>query len=154
MRISKTEEYGLRLVVDLAVHGGQLSIHELAEREGLPDATVAKVVARLRSAGVVTASRGRNGGYALAEPPETTSLATVLAAFDDAVYDTSFCERMAPEGQCCAHVDGCGLRPVWRSLTDLIGNFLEGISVADVVRDGRGGPAPARPLPLLAESGA
>ena len=154
MRVSKTEEYGLRLVVDLAVHGGQLSIRELAECEGLPETTVAKVVARLREAGVVHATRGRNGGYVLAASPEETTLATVLAAFDDEVYDISFCERMAPEGQCCVHSDGCGLRPVWRSLTHLIGNFLSGITVADVVRDGGPGPAGERSLPLAAGSGA
>jgi DNA-binding IscR family transcriptional regulator len=60
VRVSKSEEYGIRLVMSLALSGSQLTIRELAEREGLPDTTVAKVVGRLRRAGLVEAERGRD----------------------------------------------------------------------------------------------
>ncbi len=96
MRITKFEEYGLRLVLRLAAAGGQLTIRELAEREGIPEATVAKVIARLRAAGLVRAARGRNGGYALAEPASAITIARIVEAFDERLYDPGFCDRMAP----------------------------------------------------------
>jgi Rrf2 family protein len=140
MRVSKTEEYGVRLVLSLASSGGQRSIRELAAGEGLPEPTVAKVVSRLRRAGLVEAARGRNGGYALARPAEALTLASVLAAFTERPFDRSFCTRMTPAGAPCVHTRGCGLKPVWHGLDAVIGSFLSRITVADVVQ-GRSAPS-------------
>lgn len=155
MRITKSEEYGLRLVMSLAVSNSQLTIRELAEREDLPETTVAKITARLRQAGVVRAERGRNGGYSLAEPADELTLARVVEAFDERVYDGSFCGRMSPGRSQCTHTSGCGLRPVWRSLTELIGGYLSGITVDDIInrRPGHTAPAAGCELPLAIGQG-
>lgn len=134
MRVTKAEEYGLRLVIRLASEGGQLAIRELADQERLPETTVAKIVGRLRRAGVVTAERGRNGGYALSSPADRITIARVVEAFDERIYDPAFCDRMSPGNETCAHSTSCGLRPVWRGLTAVIGDFLAGITVADVIQ--------------------
>lgn len=123
----------MRLVMCLAADGGQLTISELATREGLPEPTVAKVVGTLRRAGLAEAARGRNGGYRLAQPAEDLTLAHVVAAFDDSLYDATFCQRMKGENGRCLRQTRCGLRPVWRGLTEVIGRFLSEITVADVI---------------------
>jgi Rrf2 family protein len=148
VRITKFEEYGLRLILRLAADGGQLTIRELAERERIPEATVAKVIGRLRAAALVRAVRGRKGGYALAEPPAELTIARIVEAFDERLYDPGFCQRMAPGDAACSRAPSCGLRPVWRGLTAVVGDFLAGITVADVLA---GGAAPRRGvLPLAA----
>lgn len=141
MKVTKAEEYGLRLVMSLAVDGGQLTIRELAEREGLPETTVAKVIARLRKAGVVDAERGRNGGYQLAGEATELTLAHVVEAFDETMFDAGFCDRMTPGDGPCARADRCTLRPVWRSLSDVVATFLGGITVADLLRSPDDEPA-------------
>ena len=133
MRISKHEEYGLRLVTQLAGRQDQVAIREMAAFEGLPETTVAKVVARLRKAGLVSSERGRNGGYTLTLPPDEITLAQVVEAFGSGVYDGDFCARMSSGGD-CAHDEKCGLRPVWHGLGAVIGNFLAGVTVADLVQ--------------------
>ncbi len=148
MRVSKSEEYGLRLVMSLAVSGAQLTIRELAEREDLPDTTVAKVVGRLRRAGLVEAVRGRNGGYTLTRSADEISLAHVVNAFEAEVFSSDFCSTMSPGDGPCAKSAGCGLKPVWRGLRNVIGNFLDGITVADIVAGGPG--AENNLLPVLA----
>jgi Rrf2 family protein len=142
VKVSKSEEYGLRLVMSLATDGGQLAIRELAEREGLPEATVAKVIGRLRRAELVEAVRGRHGGYTLSRPAESVTLAEVVAAFDDALVITDFCRRMTPGDADCVRAGSCTLRPVWRGLTAVIGDFLSRITVADLI-SGSVGAAPA-----------
>jgi len=149
VRITKSEEYGLRLVIRLASDGGQLTIRELADSEQLPEPTVAKVIGRLRRSGVVSAERGRNGGYSLTKPAEEITIARVVEAFDERVYDPAFCDRMSPGDDTCTHSTGCGLRPVWRGLTTVIGEFLAGITVADVIT-GRPSPPPRDTLPIVA----
>jgi Rrf2 family protein len=146
VRISKSEEYGLRLVMRLAENGGQLNIRELAEHELLPETTVAKVVARLRRGGVVRAERGRNGGYSLTTPADQISIGRVVEAFNDRIYEPGFCERMSPGDDACAHNSSCGLRPVWRGLTAVVADFLAGITVADVIADGASGSRIVLPL--------
>ncbi len=148
MRITKAEEYGLRLVIRLARNGGQLTIRELADVEHLPEATVAKVVGRLRRSGIVAAERGRNGGYALTSSADRITIARVVEAFDERIYDPAFCDRMSPGDDACAHSSSCGLRPVWRGLTAVIGDFLAGITVADVIRGGIQQPSDAL-LPVV-----
>ena len=147
MRVSKSEEYGLRLVMSLAVSGEQLTIRELAEREGLPDTTVAKIVGRLRRAGLVEAVRGRNGGYTLTRSADEISLADVVNAFEAHVFSSDFCNTMSPGDGICAKSADCGLRPVWRSLRNVVGNFLDGITVADIVSGGD--PASGDLLPVV-----
>ncbi len=132
MRVSKVEEYGVRLVMSLAVAGRQLTVRELARRERLAEPTVAKVIARLRLAGLVKAERGRAGGYTLVRRPESITLASVLAAFGSASSLRSFCERMSPEGL-CVHIPNCTLWPVWRDLGGLIQGYLAGITVRDLI---------------------
>ncbi len=135
MRVTKAEEYGLRLVMSLALEENQLSIRELAARETLPEPTVAKVISRLRHAGIVTSERGRNGGYTLADSADQINLAQIVEAFSEPLYDRGFCDRVTPTDEPCAHLSSCGLRPVWRGLADLVGGFLSRITVEDIIRE-------------------
>lgn len=156
MRVSKSEEFGLRLVMSLARDGGRLNIRELAALEQLPETTVAKVVGRLRLAGIVEAERGRNGGYSLTRVSDQITLARVVEAFGHRLYDGAFCERMSPDGD-CAHTGSCRLQPVWSGLGAVIGNFLAGITVADVIRGdappaGFAATSAARPVATVWES--
>jgi Rrf2 family protein len=112
-----------------------MTIRQLAERESLPEATVAKVVSKLRRSGIVRAERGRNGGYSLSASARDITIARVVESFDSGIYGPEFCDRMTPGDARCANHDGCGLRPVWRGLTAVIGDFLNSMTVADV-RDG------------------
>jgi Rrf2 family protein len=154
MRITKNEELGVRLVASLARSGGQLTIRELAGAEQVPETTVAKVVARLRRAGLVAAERGRNGGYSLAHPAERITLADVVGAFDSGPFGDHFCARMN-SGTVCAHDSDCELRPVWRGLGALVGNFLAGHTVADLVQGRAADRTTARleQLPVVGTSG-
>ncbi len=154
MRITKSEELGVRLVASLARDGGQLTIRELASAEQVPETTVAKIVAHLRRAGLVMAERGRNGGYSLAHPAERITLADIVGAFEPGPFGDHFCARMN-SGAVCVHDSDCELRPVWRGLGALVGNFLAGHTVADLVQ--RRADAPSRAaldqLPVVGANG-
>jgi Rrf2 family protein len=142
VQISKKEEYGLRLVTRLAADGGRLSIRELADLEGLPETTVAKVISRLRRAGLVVAERGRNGGYSLKDDASRITVGRVVATFGGTIYGPEFCDRMTPGDRGCTHLSDCGLKPLWHGLRTVVGDFLDSITVADVMngsarRDGQ-----------------
>jgi len=154
VRLAKGEEYGVRLAMSLALAGRQLTVPEIAEREGLPEPTVAKVLSELRKGGVVAAERGRQGGYELARPAEQTSVLAILRAMDGPLFEGSFCRHDEADLADCVHDGDCGLLPVWLQLEQLIEGFLAGISLADVAA-GRlaGRQAPASVLAAPPRSG-
>ena len=136
MRISKPEEYGIRLAMSLAIAGRQLSVSELSELEDMPEATVAKVLSRLRQAGLVMAARGRQGGYELAAPPETVTVLQVLQAMDRGPRKGSCCQLDVLETEPCVHRPGCGLRPLWRRLEAKIHEMMGQVSLAEIANPG------------------
>jgi Rrf2 family iron-sulfur cluster assembly transcriptional regulator len=134
MRISKAEEYGVRLVMRLAAHGRQLTVTQLAELENLPEPTVAKVLSPLRRGGIVRAERGRHGGYSLSASPSRISVGQVLEALGEPLFEGRFCYGTeAPDDRGCPREDGCGLRSVWRHIETMVMRVLFGTSLNDLL---------------------
>ncbi len=136
MKVSKTEEHGLRLVMTLAKEGRQMTISTLAEKEGLSEALIAKLLGILRKGGVVKAERGRKGGYELARPPGEISLASVVRALGPALFRGCLeIGGKSPHAVDCAHVANCGLRPVWGIIEEKITHMLDQVSVEELVQE-------------------
>ena len=131
MLITRNEEYGVRLVLRLARQQEQLTVTQLAELENLPEPTVSKVLLQLRRARLVSAERGRNGGYTLVDPPETTSVARVLGALGEPLFAGRFCQS---EPSCdCPNDSECGLRSVWSHIDRMIEAVLSGTTLKDLL---------------------
>lgn len=138
MKLSSQEEIGLRCLVQLARHpDGSSTIHEVAKAEGLTPAYVAKILGILRRGGLVVATRGRDGGYALVRGAEDIHLSEALIALGGRLYDTEFCEdhsANAAAGGRCAHERNCSIRPVLVNLDRLIHDALGRVSLKSLIR--------------------
>ncbi len=135
MKITTSEEYGLRLALQLAACFPQgLTLAELAAREGMAQPLAAKVLAKLRHAGVVRARRGRAGGYELAAPPATVTLDRVLAALGQPLFHPTFCQDHGGETDCCVHTQACSVRPLLFHLDRLFRDFFAGTNLADLLQ--------------------
>ncbi|OFV80260.1 MAG: hypothetical protein A2Y78_10650 [Acidobacteria bacterium RBG_13_68_16] len=134
MKITATEEYGMRCMLQLALHHGEIvPLSELAGTEGIAPPFAAKVLLGLRRAGLVVATRGRNGGYALAAPPEQITVLRILKALGKPLFDSTFCrEHGSPDATDCSRLTDCSLRPVWAHLDALLRRFFEQTTLADL----------------------
>jgi Rrf2 family iron-sulfur cluster assembly transcriptional regulator len=134
MKITATEEYGMRCMLQLALHHGQVvPLSALAGTEGLAPPFAAKVLLGLRRAGLVMATRGRNGGYTLAAPPEQITVLRILKALGKPLFDSTFCrEHGSPDATDCSRLTDCSLRPVWAHLDALLKRFFEQTTLADL----------------------
>jgi len=139
MKITATEEYGLRCMLQLALRGEQtVPLSDLARAEGIALPFAAKVLLRLRRGGLVVAARGRHGGYTLAAPPERITVLSILAALGKPLFDSSFCrEHGAPDESACSRLTDCSLRPVWAHLDAMLRQFFSQTTLADLVRGER-----------------
>jgi len=113
MKLSTQEEYGLRLLLQMARHEEQsVTLSDLSKREGLSQPNVAKLMRRLRRAGFVKSTRGQAGGYTLARPSVDIRVGEVLNALGGRLYDATFCDRHAGAHASCTHSGDCSIRPV------------------------------------------
>ena len=84
MRLSSKTDYGLRALIDLALHASGLPVqsHDIATRQGIPESYLNQLLILLRRAGLIRSLRGPQGGHQLARPPRAISIADVVAALD------------------------------------------------------------------------
>ena len=122
----------MRLVMRLASAGRQQTLGDLAESEGLPEPTVAKLLGIMRRGGVVDAVRGRNGGYILADIPERLSVGNVLRCLNGDPLFSYPCTNK--EDRDCSRSTDCGLRSVWGHLARRVVGVLDQTTIADLLQ--------------------
>jgi len=135
MRISAVEEYGLRCLLALARQGteNQLSISEIAEVEGLSVPYASKLLAILRRAGLVTAERGRGGGFSIATDPANINLYEALTALGGPMIDPKHCSRFAGQKDQCVHTERCSIHDVLGGLAGYVQSFLSRTTLSDLI---------------------
>lgn len=71
MKVSSRFRYGLRLLVDLAASYGKglVLLKDIAECEKISKKYLEQIVITLRTAGLISATRGSKGGYFLTKHP-------------------------------------------------------------------------------------
>src|SRR5437868_14365872 len=84
MRLSSKTDYGLRALIDLALHESGLPVqgHDIATRQGIPESYLNQLLILLRRAGLIRSVRGPQGGHHLARPLRAISIADVVSALD------------------------------------------------------------------------
>ena len=105
MKITAQEEYGLRCLLHLARTRDPLgqNIREIAEAENLSIPYVAKLLAVLRRAGLITSVRGRKGGYLLARPAGDIRLGEVMQALGGPLHIRRLTDSEAKTPFDCYH---------------------------------------------------
>ena len=135
MHISAVEEYGLRCALQLAAlpDGSLLAASQIAEREGISVQYASKIMHLFRRAGLVSASRGMQGGFRLVKAPAEISVRMVFNALREEAR-TEFCTQHKGLQQECVHLKSCSVRPVWDVLFSYFDAVLEKLTLADLVR--------------------
>lgn len=87
MHISAKGDYGLRAMLDLALHDGQGPIlrADIASRQNIPEAYLVQLLNLLRKSGIVHSIRGPKGGHLLLKRPDELTVSEVLAALEGPV---------------------------------------------------------------------
>lgn len=120
----------------LAEHYGHglLSLTEIAEAEGLPYAYLERLFASLRQAGLITASRGVQGGYQLARDPAQISVGEVIRILEGPIVLVQ-CASETSSASCCEREATCTTKNVWLKMRASIAEMLDATSLADICRE-------------------
>lgn len=91
MHVSAKTEYACLAVLELATSfpGGEpVQVRRIATAHGIPSRFLVQILLQLKSAGIVSSTRGAAGGYRLARHPSDVTMLDVMEAIDG--RETSF----------------------------------------------------------------
>jgi Rrf2 family protein len=131
MRISAKVDYAVRAMCELAAHdtATPLKAETIAEAQGISLSFLENILVDLKRAGLVRASRGRDGGYRVTRPASTVSIADIIRAVEGPLADV---RGIRPEALEFAG-PATALRDVWLANRVSVRRVLEHVTIADVV---------------------
>lgn len=129
MRVTALVDYAVRSALELAeTHPGTLTADAIAERQKLPLAYTKKILVKMRLAGLVAAQRGGEGGYRLAGPPDSVSVADIIRAVEGPLADV----RGEPPETLDYPGDAQILQNLWIATRASLRSVLENVTLADL----------------------
>lgn len=132
MKISTKGRYALRMLIDLAEHQGQgfISLKEISERQNISKKYLEQIIPMFNKTDVLRANRGSQGGYMLAKAPRQYTVGEILRITEGSLAPVD-CADQSPT--LCARGADCPTLPIWRGLSTLINEYLDGITLQDVL---------------------
>jgi FeS assembly SUF system regulator len=135
IRITKQTDYGIVLLTHMAAYADrQFNAPDLAAEAHLPLPMVSKILKQLAREGLLLSHRGVKGGYGLARPPESISMAEIVAALEGPIALT---ECIVVGGD-CAYEPLCKVRSNWRRINEAVLGALSGLTLAEMALPGAG----------------
>jgi Rrf2 family iron-sulfur cluster assembly transcriptional regulator len=118
-------------MLDLAVHAtkGPITLADISQRQGISLSYLEQLFSKLRKRDLVASARGPGGGYRLSREATEINVAEVIAAVDEKVDAT----RCGGEGN-CQNGEECLTHQLWTDLSEQLYDFLNGISLGQLVQ--------------------
>lgn len=132
MKISTKGRYALRLMVDLAEHrdSGFIALKDVAKRQNISKKYLEQIVPVLNGAGLLATNRGNRGGYRLAKEPKEYTVGDILRITEGSIAPVSCLDS---EINLCERKNFCQTLYVWEGLYKVVNEYLDGITVQDIV---------------------
>ena len=131
MKISTKGRYGLRILMDLAIHQSEKPrlIRDIAQSQQISEKYISRLVISLRKAGMIRSVRGVNGGFHLDRKPEDITLLEVVEVMEGPL---SIVDCVTAPRKCRMH-ENCAPREIWCKLNEDIRGLMGGITLADIL---------------------
>ncbi len=135
MRITTQGDYAVRCLMAIGRFGpkGPVSIRRIVDSEGLPQDYIEQLLLKLRRGRLIKSVRGVNGGYLLSRPSDKITIRDVLAAVEGQAFEVICVRNKKAHKSCCRNDKRCSLRGVWETLKDRIEDYLDSVSVQDLI---------------------
>ena len=130
MKIPMKVDYGVRALVELALHygDGPIQTAAIARQQGIPEAYLDQLMTSLNKFGFVQSRRGPQGGHSLAIDPKDIDLNMVMERLDSS--NSPLDCLINPHD--CVFSHTCAQQEVWKTVEESIRNVLMNITVAQL----------------------
>ena len=132
MKISTKGRYALRMLLDLAIHQGigYVPLKDIAERQNISKKYLEQIVPILNKSDILNTNRGYQGGYRLARTPDKYTVSEILRLTEGSLAPVA-CVEQDPIS--CERSPECLTLPVWQGLYKVINEYLDGITLQDIL---------------------
>ena len=134
--LSQKTRYAIRALQHLADHhrGGLIPLSDIAAEQNIPAKFLTVILSELGREGLVTAVRGREGGYALARSPQEIRYGDVVRLTRGSLALVPCASRFAHE-KCknCVEESACRLRSLMLQVRDETAAILDRVTFADPI---------------------
>lgn len=138
MLISTKGRYALRVMIDLAEHqaDGFIPLKVIAERQEISEKYLESIIKLLVKARLLTGLRGKGGGYKLTKDPAQYTVGDILRLTEDSLAPVAC---LGPGAAPCVKAAECRTRSLWQGLDKVIRDYLDSVTVADLMASGGAG---------------
>ena len=132
MNISTKGRYGLRAMVDIAVHslGDYIPLKVIAERQAISENYLEQVFSVLKKAKLVKSARGSQGGYTLSKAASKITVGEVLRILEGDLNITGDDDGVLGLDKT---IKVCINTMVWQKVNAQINNVMDSVSLQDLV---------------------
>jgi len=130
MKISTKGKYGIKAMLDLALHCGEGStpLKDISERQAISEPYLEQIIAAFKKGGLVSSIRGVQGGYQLARAAAAISVAEIITVLEGPLLPFEAGEyAQAPEELV--------LGKLWDRAREEISALLDNVSLADLAAE-------------------
>lgn len=133
MLISTRGRYALRVLLDLAEHrnDGYIAMKKVAERQDLSLKYIEKIMPVLSKNNYVEGIHGKGGGYRLVREPGEYKVGDILRLAEGDLAPVSCLSCNAEK---CERAETCPTLPMWTEFYNLVNNYFDGITLADLMK--------------------
>lgn len=138
MKISTKGRYALRMLIDLAEHNdnGFVALKEIAERQDISKKYLEQIIPILNRSGILITNRGYQGGYKLSKNPDEITVGEILRNTEGSMAPVACLEQTPNQCEKCSY---CVTLPVWQGLEKVVSEYLDGISLQDIINQKKSG---------------
>lgn len=138
MLISTKGRYALRVMIDLAEHQTDefISLKGIAERQEISEKYLESIIRMLVKARVLESLRGKGGGYRLKKTPDEYTVGSILRLTEESLAPVACLEEGA---DVCPKQAKCRTLPLWKGLDKVIHDYLESMTIADLMEQTNAG---------------
>ncbi len=135
MKFSTKSRYALRLMLDLAVAGGDdyVSLKDVSERQNISVKYLEQIAPHLVRAGLLKSSRGSQGGYKLAKDASRCTPGDVIRAIEGSVAVVA-CLEDCPNT--CERAVSCQTLGFWEGMNTVLTEYLDGMTLREMANPG------------------
>ena len=134
MIISTRGRYALRVMIDLAENASDsyIPMKAVAERQNISLKYLEKILPSLAKNNFIVGVHGKGGGYKLTKKPEEYKIGDIIRVTEGDIVSVSCLECNAEK---CENEENCRTRSMWSRLQDIVNNYLDSITIADLMKD-------------------
>lgn len=134
MRISSKGRYGLAAMITMAQNYASndcITIVSISEKLGISKIYLEQVFSLLKRAELVFASKGAQGGYRLAKPPQSINAYEILRALEQSLFEKT--EKSVAEQ--AAYIENAMQERVFSKVDAAVASALKKVTLADLVAE-------------------